>query len=214
MYKLFFLISFLVTATTCRRTHWVGCIRYSPCQILNPLRCTARWQSMAVASPSFPAASLEDHMRIWLLEQYSEIRKMSCWSCRRRLTAASHTPWSNLIHLSVVRILGFWSTASQVTQHHRTPLWKNIFFSASFLHQLHEVTVTKASNPTGTRSSLETATKILTACLRSCQTTIYKPPVAIIRTWFTRAPVSPWAGVPRPFPSPILIAWCQTSSSS
>ena len=61
---------------------------------------------MAVASPSFPAASLEDDTRIWSLEHYFETRKTSYWSCRKKLIAASHILWFSLIHLLQTQTFG------------------------------------------------------------------------------------------------------------
>ena len=72
----------------------------------------------------------------------------------------------------------------------------------------------QVSDPTDTPSSLKTVTQIPTACLRSCQTMIFKlQAIAIVQIWFMKNMVSQWIGVPRPLRSQTLIALCQSSSS-
>ena len=182
--------------------------------MLTPLRCTVRWRLVAVDSPSFPAASPEDKTPKILSTPSSKTRKTSCWSCRKNPTEASFTLWSSLIHPSPTLILESWSTAFPFTLDQWTISWKITSCLASFQHWRHKITFTKASNPMGIQSNIKIATKAVTVILRFCQTTIFKPQAHITATTcFTKAPVSLWTGVPRQFQSPILTAWCQTSSS-
>ena len=170
---------------------------------------------MEAASPSFLAASQEDQMLSRLSTRSSKTRKTFCLSCRRKQIAASLTLWSSPIRLLPTLILEFWSTDILVTLFHRTNSWKSTSSLGSFRHQPHEITISKASNPTVTRSSLKTVIKIPTACLRSCQTTICKPrAIIMVQTRPTKTKVWRWTGAPRLFPSHTLIAWCQTSFSS
>ena len=88
------------------RTHQVECITYNrSVQTPNPFVCTAKWQSVGVASPFFPAALQEHHQRAGLSELYFETGTMSCWSWRREVVA-SHTLWSSLIRISPTQSLG------------------------------------------------------------------------------------------------------------
>lgn len=95
------------TATTfVFRTHQVGCITYNRSgQTPNPFVCTAKWQSVGVASPFFPAALQEHHQRAGLSELYFETGTMSYLSWRRKVVA-SHTLWSSLIRISPTQGLG------------------------------------------------------------------------------------------------------------
>ena len=169
---------------------------------------------MEAASPSFLAASQEDQMLSRLSTRSSKTRKTFCLSCRRKQIAASLTLWSSPIRLLPTLILEFWSTDILVALFQITNSWKSTSSLGSFRHQPHEITISKASNPTVTRSSLKTVTKIPTACLRSCQTTICNPREVLVQACITKTMAWRWTGVPRPFRSQILTAWCQTSSSS
>ena len=81
------------TATTfVFRTHQVGCITYNRTgQTPNPFVCTAKWQSMGVASPFFPAGLQEHHQRAGLSELYFETSTMSFLSWRRKWGSESYT---------------------------------------------------------------------------------------------------------------------------
>ena len=143
----------------------------------------------------------------------SKTRKTFCSSCRKKAITASLTLWSSHIQITLTFLSEFWSTATLVTPNHLTSSWKNTSSLGSFQNQPHEITITKASNPMVTLSSLKTAIKIPTTCLRSCQTTTGKPRAVTFQAhWLTKPKVWPWTGVPRPSRSQTLIVWCQTSS--
>ena len=82
-------------------THQVGCITYdrsgyTPSWFV----CTAKWQSVGLASPFFPAALQEHHFgREGLSHLYFETGTMSYLSWRRKVVV-SHTLWSSLIPIS------------------------------------------------------------------------------------------------------------------
>ena len=97
---------------------------------------------------------------------------------------------------------------------HRILSWETISSSGFFLHRLLGRKTSKASNPTGTASSSETATQIQTACSLSCQTMICRHQVATIQIWFTKGQALLWTGVKPLRRSRVLIAWCQMITSS
>lgn len=129
-------------------------------------------------------------------------------------TVPSLTLWSSPIQISPTLILEFWSIATLDTLHQRTTSWEITSSLASFQHQRHKVKVTKVSGPAEASSSFTTAMQIQTVFLRSCQTLIFKLQAVMLRARVLKTEVSPWTGAQRAFPSHILIAWCQTSSTS
>ena len=214
-----YIFSFPGAATVYCLRHRVVFTKSSPCLNKTPFLCTARCQLELLAntiatSTFFLAVSLVDLMPSKSSTPSLPTRRMSWSSCRKRSIAAKPTLWSSLIQILPTFNSNYWSTVTLVSRVHRILSWETISSSEFSQHRLLDRETSKASNPTGTASSLETATQIQTACSLSCQTMICRHQVATIQIWFTKGEALLWTGVKPLRRSRVLIAWCQIIISS